>query len=88
MLLHVFHFQLLYTHLRQQDESSQPNISTPCSPQPPPYLSIEYVSIVVDIISQKVGLGSHQQRVPSGVWSQLSCRQTCDSLVDVEQRDV
>lgn len=88
MFLHVFHFKHFYTHRCQQDESPQPNISTSCSPQHPPHLSIEYVSIVVDIISQKVGLGSHQQRVPSGVWSQLSCRQTGDGLVDVEQRDV
>lgn len=42
----------------------------------------------MDIIGQQVGLGSHQQRVPSGVWSQRPCRQTSDCLVDVEQRDV
>lgn len=42
----------------------------------------------MDIIGQQVSLGSHQQCVPSGVWSQRSCRQTCHSLVDVEQGDV
>lgn len=52
------------------------------------HLSVEYIGIIVNIIGQQVGLGSHQQRVSSGVWSQRSCRQTSDGLVDVKQRDV
>lgn len=54
----------------------------------PPHLSVKYIRIVVDIVGQQVGLGAHQQHVPRGVLSQLACRQTGDSLVDVEQRDV
>lgn len=42
----------------------------------------------MDIIGQQVGLGSHQQRVPSCVWSQRTCCQTSNCLVDVKQRDV
>lgn len=42
----------------------------------------------MDVIGQQVRLGPHQQCVPGGVRSQRSCRQTSNSLVDVEQRDV
>lgn len=60
---------------------------------PPPipphsYLSVEDVSVVVDVVGQQVGLGAHQQHVPGGVGPQPACRQTGDGLVDVEQRDV
>lgn len=42
----------------------------------------------MDIISQQVCLGSHQQCVPGSIWSQSSCSQTGDCLIDVEQRNV
>ena len=51
-------------------------------------LSVEYISVVVDVVGQQVGLRAHQQGVPCGVRPQGACGQAADRLVDVEQGDV
>lgn len=42
----------------------------------------------MNVVGQQVGLGAHHQGVPYSVWSQRSCRQTGDGLVDVQETDV